>query len=82
MNVQDYDGSKSVRIINPCTGDPSTWGSECQWFDNASVLAIQKQRWYSTAESLADGSVVLIGGFTNGVYVVVRYVGRILTHNL
>lgn len=27
---------------------------------------MQKQRWYSAAESLPDGSVVLIGGLVNG----------------
>jgi hypothetical protein len=30
---------------------------------------MQRQRWYSTAESLPDGSVVMIGGFVNGGYV-------------
>jgi hypothetical protein len=53
-------------VLNPCTGDPSSWPASCQWFDNATVLSMQKSRWYSTAEALADGSVVLIGGFVNG----------------
>jgi len=35
----------------------------CQWFDNPAVLSMQKQRWYAGAESLPDGSVVLVGGF-------------------
>jgi hypothetical protein len=66
---QDYDGTKSIRILNPCT-DADDWTSpNCQWFDNASVLAMQKQRWYSAAEALADGTVVLIGGFVNGGYI-------------
>ena len=30
---------------------------------------MQKQRWYSAAEALPDGSVVIIGGFVNGGYV-------------
>jgi len=30
---------------------------------------MQRKRWYSAAESLADGSVVIIGGFVNGGYV-------------
>jgi hypothetical protein len=63
---KDYDGTKSIRVINPCKGDPSSWGPECQWFDDATVMSMQSQRWYSTAESLADGSVVMIGGFANG----------------
>lgn len=30
---------------------------------------MQKSRWYSTAEPLADGTIVLIGGFVNGGYI-------------
>ncbi|KAL4247653.1 Galactose oxidase-like Early set domain-containing protein [Abortiporus biennis] len=65
----DYDGTTAIRILNPCTGDPSTWGAECQWFDNASLLSMQKHRWYSAAEPLGDGSIAIIGGFTNGGYI-------------
>jgi hypothetical protein len=64
---QDYDGTKSIRILNPCTDNLSD--AACQWYDNPSVLAMQKQRWYSAAEALADGTVILIGGFVNGGYV-------------
>jgi hypothetical protein len=56
-----------VRVLKPCTGDPSKWGQDCQWFDDASVMSMQAERWYSTAESLGDGSVVLIGGMTGGM---------------
>lgn len=65
----DYDGGKSIRVLNPCTGSFSTSDTNCQWFDNASVLSMQKKRWYSSAEALADGSIVLIGGFVNGGYI-------------
>jgi hypothetical protein len=65
----DFDGVKSIRVIKPCTGDVSTWDSDCQWFDDASQMAMQRARWYSTAESLGDGSVALIGGFTAGGYI-------------
>ncbi|OBZ77248.1 LanC-like protein 2 [Grifola frondosa] len=51
---QDYDG-----LLVP----------ECNWFDNASLLSMQRQRWYSAAEPLGDGSVAIIGGFVNGGYV-------------
>ncbi|KZT34045.1 DUF1929-domain-containing protein [Sistotremastrum suecicum HHB10207 ss-3] len=61
---QDYDGSRAIRILNPCT---TTGG--CQWFDNTSQLQMARQRWYSGAEALADGSVVLVGGFVNGGYI-------------
>jgi hypothetical protein len=66
---QDYDGTKSIRILNPCTSSQNFADPSCQWFDNATVLFMQKQRWYSAAEALPDGSVVIIGGFVNGGYV-------------
>ena len=63
----DYDGRKSIRILNPCTqADLSS--QACQWFDNPAVLSMQGMRWYAAAEVLADGIIVLIGGFTSGVY--------------
>lgn len=66
---QDFDGSKSIRILNPCTSSVNFADPSCQWFDNPSVLSMQKQRWYSSAEALSDGSIVLIGGFVNGGYI-------------
>ncbi|KAG6836352.1 hypothetical protein H0H93_008908 [Arthromyces matolae] len=66
---QDFDGSRAIRILNPCTDSDNWSSSKCQWFDDSSLLAMQKQRWYSTAEALADGSIVLIGGFVNGGYI-------------
>ncbi|KDQ61511.1 glyoxal oxidase [Jaapia argillacea MUCL 33604] len=65
---QDYDGTKSIRVLNPCEGSDLS-SPNCQWFDNASLLAMQKQRWYSAAEALGDGTVILIGGFVNGGYI-------------
>ncbi|KAL4063440.1 glyoxal oxidase [Scleroderma citrinum] len=65
----DYDGRKAIRILNPCTNADDFSSSNCQWFDNPAVLSMQKQRWYSAAEALADGTIVLIGGFVNGGYV-------------
>ncbi|KAF8055354.1 putative copper radical oxidase [Lyophyllum atratum] len=66
---QDFDGRKAIRILNPCTSTDNLNSPDCQWFDNVDVLSMQKQRWYSSAEALADGSVVLIGGFVNGGYI-------------
>jgi hypothetical protein len=64
----DYDGRKAIRILNPCSqADLSSTG--CQWFDNPALLSMQDLRWYAAAEALADGTVVLIGGFTSGGYV-------------
>ena len=65
----DYDGSKFIRILNPCTSSQNMNDTSCQWFDNPAVLSMQRKRWYSAAESLPDESVVLIGGFVNGGYV-------------
>ncbi|KAK1235191.1 hypothetical protein PQX77_001596 [Marasmius sp. AFHP31] len=64
-----FDGRKSIRLVDPCTSSDDWSSSKCQWFDDPSVLAMQKQRWYAGAEPLGDGSIVLIGGFTNGGYV-------------
>jgi FlaG/FlaF family flagellin (archaellin) len=66
---QDYDGTKSIRILNPCTSADDFTSSQCQWFDNPAVLSMQKQRWYSAAEALGDGTIALIGGFVNGGYI-------------
>ncbi|EGN94265.1 hypothetical protein SERLA73DRAFT_62449 [Serpula lacrymans var. lacrymans S7.3] len=65
----DYDGTKSIRILNPCTNADDFASAQCQWFDNATVLSMQKQRWYSAAEALGDGSIAIIGGFVNGGYI-------------
>ncbi|KAF8066985.1 DUF1929-domain-containing protein [Lyophyllum atratum] len=66
---QDFDGTKAIRILNPCTSTDNLNSPNCQWFDDANVLSMQVQRWYSSAEALADGSMVLIGGFVNGGYI-------------
>lgn len=66
---QNYDGRKAIRVINPCKSSDNFDDVSCQWFDNPEVLSMQKNRWYSAAEPLGDGTVVLIGGFVNGGYV-------------
>ncbi|THU80802.1 DUF1929-domain-containing protein [Dendrothele bispora CBS 962.96] len=65
----DFDGTKSIRILNPCTNADDMSSPECQWFDDPSVLSMQRQRWYSAAEPLGDGRIVIIGFFANGGYV-------------
>ncbi|KAL6298506.1 DUF1929-domain-containing protein [Sparassis latifolia] len=64
----DWSGSQSIRILNPCTPDELDQ-PQCQWFDNVTILAMQKQRWYSAAEPLGDGTIAIIGGFVEGGYV-------------
>src|SRR4051812_43450080 len=66
---QDYDGSRAIRILNPCRSTDSLTDPKCQWFDNSTFLSMQKRRWYAAAEPLADGSIVIIGGFVSGGYV-------------
>ncbi|KAJ7612995.1 glyoxal oxidase [Roridomyces roridus] len=70
---QDDDGAKSIRVLNPCSDDKDLSSPECQWFDDPSVLSMQAKRWYSAAEPLADGTIVLIGGFQNGGYILRNY---------
>lgn len=71
QTYQDYDGTRAIRIINPCTGSNSdlTSNPQCGWWENANVLQMQKSRWYSSAEPLANGTITLIGGFVNGGYI-------------
>lgn len=66
---QDYDGRKSIRILNPCTDSDDFNSPNCQWFDNATLLSMQEDRWYSAAEPLGDGTIAIIGGFSTGGYI-------------
>ncbi|KAL0959163.1 hypothetical protein HGRIS_014448 [Hohenbuehelia grisea] len=66
---KNFDGGKSIRILNPCKSSDNFADPKCQWFDDPAVLSMQKKRWYSAAEPLADGTIVLIGGFVNGGYI-------------
>ncbi|KAH7102968.1 DUF1929-domain-containing protein [Auriculariales sp. MPI-PUGE-AT-0066] len=66
---QDHDGRKAIRLIKPCKGDASTFSDECQWFDDAATLHMQSRRWYSTAEALGTGEILIFGGMQNGGYI-------------
>ncbi|CCL99883.1 uncharacterized protein FIBRA_01908 [Fibroporia radiculosa] len=65
---QDWSGSDSIRILNPCAWSDISQ-PECQWFDNATVLHMQKKRWYAATEPLGDGTIVIMGGFVEGGYI-------------
>jgi hypothetical protein len=67
--IQDFDGTRGMRILNPCRNSDDMTSPQCQWFDDPTVLSMQHSRWYSAAEATADGNVVIIGGFVNGGYV-------------
>jgi len=59
---QDYDGTQAIRVFDSC--DDS---APCTFHDNVTQMA--KHRWYPAAEPMADGTVVIIGGFTAGGYI-------------
>ncbi|KAH7106856.1 DUF1929-domain-containing protein, partial [Auriculariales sp. MPI-PUGE-AT-0066] len=60
------DGRKSIRLVKPCTGSVSSWGTEC--FEDTSNT-MTRLRWYATAEALGDGTIVIIGGMVWGGYI-------------
>ncbi|TFL01991.1 DUF1929-domain-containing protein [Pterulicium gracile] len=70
QTYQDYDGTKAIRLLDPCTD------TSCEWFDDPDVLSMQKRRWYAAAEPLADGRIAIIGGFVNGGYINRNYPNR------
>ncbi|CAO1627348.1 unnamed protein product [Parajaminaea phylloscopi] len=61
----DYDGRKALRMLQPVPEG----SDDIQWLDNAGGLQMLSQRWYPGIETLADGSIVLIGGASNGGYI-------------
>ncbi|KAJ7068157.1 DUF1929-domain-containing protein [Mycena amicta] len=69
--LQDFDGSRAIRILSPCTSTEDINSAGCQWYENVNdpTMSMQAQRWYSTAEPLANGTIVLMGGFTGGGYI-------------
>jgi len=66
---QDFDGSRAIRILDPCKSTDNFSDRKCTWFDDATQLAMKRARWYSTAEPTADGTIVLLGGFSTGGYI-------------
>ncbi|KAF5327246.1 hypothetical protein D9619_004587 [Psilocybe cf. subviscida] len=66
---KDFDGTRAIRVLNPCKNSDAFASSQCQWFDEDTLLSMKKSRWYSTAEATGDGNVVIIGGFANGGYI-------------
>jgi hypothetical protein len=64
---KDYNGTRAIRIITSCDGDVGQ--APCSWYDEANGLEMVKHRWYPAAESLPNGTIVLIGGFTMGGYI-------------
>jgi hypothetical protein len=63
----NYDGTRAIRIITSCEG--SVTEAPCSWYDAPNGLQMAKHRWYPAAEALANGTIVIIGGFTAGGYI-------------
>lgn len=66
---QDFDGTKAIRVLNPCRNSDDFNSANCQWFDEPTLLSMQRGRWYSAAEPTGEGNIVIIGGFTSGGYI-------------
>ncbi|KAH7099926.1 DUF1929-domain-containing protein [Auriculariales sp. MPI-PUGE-AT-0066] len=66
---QDVDGRQAIRIVAPCNGDAGAFSPDCQWFDDPTTLHMSVRRWYSTAEALGTGEILIIGGMQNGGYI-------------
>lgn len=57
----DYDGRTAIRLM-----EPQSDSSQLAWADDG-TSKMQSARWYPGAETLPDGSIMLIGGATDGV---------------
>ncbi|BGP44159.1 hypothetical protein JCM10449v2_008223 [Rhodotorula kratochvilovae] len=57
----DYDGGRAARWITPC--DDET----CVWSEDMDEMPIN--RWYPTLETMADGSMLIMGGEMYGGFV-------------
>ncbi|KAF7327563.1 hypothetical protein MKEN_00335300 [Mycena kentingensis (nom. inval.)] len=64
LNVGGWslDSTKGVRLYTP-DGSTGVNGSN-DWEENFNELKLQRQRWYPTALTLANGSVLIVGGET------------------
>ncbi|KAJ7064279.1 copper radical oxidase [Mycena amicta] len=66
--LQDFDGRRAIRTLTPCNASQDFTFPTCQWQEDSTnpAMQMQEQRWYSTAEPLANGTIVLLGGFQQG----------------
>ena len=67
--LQDFDGRKSIRILNPCKISDNLDSGNCAWFDEPDQLSMKKLRWYPGAEATGEGRIVIIGGMITGGYI-------------
>ncbi|WWC67241.1 uncharacterized protein I206_101148 [Kwoniella pini CBS 10737] len=57
------DGGAAVRLLTPCDD------GSCAWQEGGDALTMSGKRWYPSVEILGDGSLIVLGGDTNGGYV-------------
>jgi len=57
----DPDGRNSIRLLKPCDDD-----NNCDWELGPDMTT---RRWYPTLETLADGTMIILGGCQWGGYV-------------
>ena len=62
------DGNMSIRTIAPCQSSGNFNLSKCQWTEDEKNT-LSAPTWGATAEALADGSIILLGGATGPVYI-------------
>ncbi|KAJ7058025.1 galactose oxidase [Mycena amicta] len=64
LNVGGWSlqSTRGIRLYTP-DGAPGVNGTN-DWEENVSILALQKNRWYPTAATLPNGTVLVIGGET------------------
>ena len=54
------DSTYGIRLYTP-SGSPGTWGTT-DWQENYNELALQNGRWYPSAMTMANGSILVVGG--------------------
>ncbi|KAF8635140.1 hypothetical protein AX15_000524 [Amanita polypyramis BW_CC] len=57
----DPDGRKSIRLLDPCDHH------DCDWV--MSQFQTTQERWYPSVETLEDGTLIILGGSKDGVYI-------------
>jgi hypothetical protein len=74
----DSDGGRAIRMLTPCDDGSCTWqeggdwltmtvsAAKCHLHPWPSLTLLQSKRWYPMIEGLANGSVIVLGGDTNG----------------
>lgn len=58
----------AIRVLNPCTAvDNLAAGAPCGWYDNPTILAMKRHRWYAGVEATGGSTIVILGGSVTGV---------------